>query len=118
MATVNTLVEGGGGGGTPGTAPATDEGCVGECPTVWVEDESIRGTETFDFFGLSRFIPLATGHWECAGLCKNEEELCIFDPTDTIPNAGFTDINNPPNCICLEPRSGSLLIFLNYPHNS
>ncbi|MBW2710182.1 MAG: hypothetical protein JRD04_13180, partial [Deltaproteobacteria bacterium] len=101
---------GGGGGGTPATTGDGEDGCVGECPAVWVEDEPMKSTRDgglLDFFGIDRFlVPAPTGEWECEGLCKNEAELCIFDPTDVVPAEGYVDPNIPPNCVCLKPQAG------------
>ena len=100
----------GGGGGAP-TTTGDDDGCVGECPAVWVEDDPIRTPSSgglLDFFSIKTFMPaLTTGEWTCEGLCKNEVELCLFDPTDVIPANGYNNPNNPPDCICLKPQPGA-----------
>lgn len=98
---------GGGGGGSTPPAPV-DTGCVGECPAVWVEDEPVKSTRggLLDLFNI-QLIPLSTGSWSCEGLCKNEAELCIFNPTDVIPDGGYTNKDNPPECVCLRPQPGA-----------
>ena len=96
---------GGAGGGTPPASTGDDEGCVGECPSVWVEDEPLlKGG--FDFFGLMTLPPLVTGHWECEGVCHDKSQLCLFNPTDVMPTGWETSPDLPPDCICIEPKSG------------
>lgn len=101
---------GGGSGGTPAPAGG-DEGCVGDCPAVWVEDAPIKTARSgglLDMFKIGDIAPiLAIGEWNCEGTCKDEDELCIFNPTDVIPDGGYDNPNSPPNCVCLKPAPGS-----------
>jgi len=95
----------GGGGGAP-SAPSDegDDGCVGECPSVWIDDVSSK-SGTKSFFGF--FIPLlSTGHWECDGVCADKSQLCMFNPTDVMPTGWETNPDFPPECTCLEPKPG------------
>lgn len=111
---------GGGSGGGGGGSAAGDN-----CEPVWVSDlapmkwrddfvkevQKVGDIDKVDMEGIvvnpGVFAGLGSGRYECAGTCANEAKNCMLNPTDNIPEGGFTvPGGEKPDCVCLAPNPG------------